>query len=63
MLSCHDATFLMSQAQERRLSESELTDIDRHLGICTACGHFRKQLPMLGKAARNLARKKDSDAV
>ena len=48
MLSCHDATFLMSQAQERRLSESELTDIDRHLGICTACGHFRKQLPMLG---------------
>ena len=63
MLSCHDATFLMSQAQERRLSESELTDIDRHLGICTACGPFRKQLPMLGKAARNLARKKDSDAV
>lgn len=63
MLSCHDATFLMSQAQERRLSNSELTDIDGHLGICTACGHFRKQLPMLGKAARNLARKKDSDAV
>lgn len=63
MLNCHDATFLMSQARERDLSDRERTDLGLHLGFCDACGHFERQLPMLGEAARNLAGKKDRDAV
>jgi hypothetical protein len=63
VLNCHDATFLLSQARERALSERERIDLGLHLDFCAACGHFGRQLPILGEAARTLAGKKDPDGL
>lgn len=55
MLNCHDATFLMSQRQERELSFSERMKIRLHATICKGCADFERQLPGLGAAARTFA--------
>lgn len=57
MLNCHDATFLMSQACDRRLGFSERAKLRLHLTMCRACANFRHQLPQLGSAARIYAEK------
>lgn len=55
MLNCHDATFLMSQRQERRLSFSERMKLRLHMTMCRGCANFDRQLPGLGQAARAFA--------
>lgn len=55
MMNCHDATFLMSQQRERRLSLVERLRMRLHALVCPACQHFEDQLPMLGAAARRYA--------
>lgn len=55
MLNCHEASCLISQAHERRLSLSERMKLRLHLRICRACRNFATGVPLLGKAARALA--------
>ena len=52
MLSCHDATRMMSEAQERRLGVLERVSLRLHLAICAACRRFDRQLPLLRRAMR-----------
>lgn len=55
MLNCHDATFLLSQRQERELSRAERTKLRLHVTKCRGCANFERQLPQLGKAVRTFA--------
>lgn len=55
MMDCHDATFLMSQGRERKLTFSERMKLRLHVGMCRGCANFERQLPLLGAAARQLA--------
>ena len=52
MLSCHDATRMISEAQERRLGQMERVSLRLHLALCAACRRFERQLPLLRRAMR-----------
>lgn len=55
MMTCHDATYLMSQSRERSLTFSERMKLRLHVGMCRGCAHFERQLPQLGQAAKAYA--------
>lgn len=55
LTDCHQASSLISQARERRLSIAERARLSLHLGVCRACRNFAADLPDLGRAARALA--------
>ena len=50
LLSCKEATRLMSQAQDRPLSYAERVKLRLHLAACTACTRFSRQMTMLREA-------------
>lgn len=52
MLSCREASRLLSQAQERRLGLGEHLALRLHLAICSACRNFSHQLDILRRACR-----------
>lgn len=58
MLNCREATFLMSQRQERDLSITERMKVRLHATMCRGCSNFGRQLPDLGMAAKAYARAK-----
>ena len=47
MLSCKEASVLLSQAQERRLNRRERFVLRLHLWLCDGCSNFRKQLEFI----------------
>lgn len=55
MLSCKEATHLMSQAHDRRLELGERIALRIHLAICGGCSNFRRQIDFLGEACRRYA--------
>lgn len=63
MLNCHDATFLMSQSRERKLTFSERMKVKLHISMCRGCSNFDRQLPVLTDAVRAYIAKPDSDNV
>jgi len=56
MLNCHDATRLMSEAQERDLSLGERMFLGFHVSMCKGCNNFKKQMGMLRSMTREFAR-------
>jgi hypothetical protein len=50
MLSCKQATELMSQEQDRSLSLSERTALRVHVWICAGCTNYRRQMSVLRAA-------------
>ena len=50
MLSCREATRLLSQREDRRLSYGERVKLQLHLCVCTACTRFSRQLAFLRQA-------------
>lgn len=52
MLSCKEATRLMSAAQDRPLNVSERLNLELHLAMCKGCRHFRQQMNFLREACR-----------
>lgn len=52
MLSCKEATHLMSEAQDRKLGLGEKMTLEMHLAICTGCRHFKSQISFLRAACR-----------
>ena len=62
MLNCHDATRLMSDAQERALKLGERLSLKMHVSMCTGCRNFGKQMATIRKISHTYAKKNDSDA-
>jgi hypothetical protein len=52
MLSCKDATRLMSEAQDRKLGLAERLQLDMHLVICKGCRNFNEQMIFLRRVCR-----------
>ena len=52
MLSCEQATRLISESQERRLGMRERLSLRVHLFICDGCTRFLRQAPLLRAAMR-----------
>jgi anti-sigma factor RsiW len=53
-LSCKEASRLMSQAEDRELSQSERAALAAHLAICKACRAASDQMKQLRRALRRL---------
>jgi hypothetical protein len=52
MLSCHQVTRLLSEAQDRELRLQEKLPLKLHLLLCSGCNNFRKDLDILRRACR-----------
>lgn len=52
MLSCKDATRLMSEAQDRDLAMTETIGLEMHLLICAGCRRYREQMDFLHQICR-----------
>lgn len=52
MLTCKEASELVSQSYERRLSWAERLGLRLHLAICAACAQFARQMRFLRAAVR-----------
>jgi hypothetical protein len=50
-LNCREAARLLSEGQERALSDAETATLKYHLSLCLACGNFERQLRFLRTAA------------
>jgi hypothetical protein len=50
MLSCKEATRLMSQAQDRSLGLGERVKLRLHLAACAACSRFSRQMTLMRDA-------------
>jgi hypothetical protein len=55
MMNCREATALMSQEQDRRLSLAERIGLRLHVLICTGCTNYRRQMAVLRAACRRLS--------
>jgi Putative zinc-finger len=51
-LSCKEASRLISQGMDRRLSVTERIALRLHVGICDACTRFTAQVDFLRRALR-----------
>jgi predicted anti-sigma-YlaC factor YlaD len=58
LLSCKEATSLVSQGLDRRLGLSEQVALRVHLLICDGCTNFSKQVAFLRKAMARLAERR-----
>jgi hypothetical protein len=54
MLSCKEATRLVSQGLDRRLPFGRRVALRVHLAICDGCTNFKKQMDFLRKAMARL---------
>ena len=57
MLSCREATHLLSEAQDRNLVLPEKLQLEIHLALCKGCRNFRKQMSFLREACQHLGKK------
>lgn len=55
MLSCREATRLLSEARERELGLSERVSLAFHTAMCSGCRHFGRQMPLMSEAMRRFA--------
>lgn len=58
MMSCKQATSLMSQSQDRQLKLSERMRLRFHLVICNGCNNYNKQMHLISEAMKRLGGKK-----
>lgn len=54
MMTCKQASKLLSQSLDHPLSWSELMQLKLHLMMCGACSRFKKQLNLLRAALQNI---------
>jgi Putative zinc-finger len=50
LVSCKEASRLLSQREERRLSAAERIKLAVHLRLCDACTRFSRQLAFIREA-------------
>lgn len=63
MLTCKQASQLISQSLDRPLSLGNRIRLRFHLVICDACMHFKKQMHVLQKALQRLRQQTESDTT
>ena len=51
-LSCREASKLISEGMDRRLSVTERITLRLHVGICDACTRFTAQVQFLRRALK-----------
>lgn len=61
MLTCKDASRLISERQERSLGIGELWALRLHLWLCVSCRRFARQLGLLRRVLRTLLRRMETD--
>ena len=54
MMTCKQATGLMSQAQDRPLTLKERITLRLHLMMCSGCSNFNRQMDFIRKAFRRI---------
>ncbi len=59
MMTCREATRLMSEKRERRLTLLEKSALLVHTGLCGACRRFNRQIDVLSQLSREYARGTD----
>lgn len=59
MLSCDQATFLMSQRAERTLRWTERLHVALHVMMCSGCRLFGRQAAIINRVARRYAPGRD----
>lgn len=55
MLSCREATRLMSAALDRRLTMSERVQLYIHVKVCDGCRNFGKHMQFIRKACQRFS--------
>ena len=61
MISCYDATYLISKKQEEKLSLTEQMKLSLHLMYCKYCNRFAKQTKQITDSIKKMNKKmKDS---
>ncbi|HWU82139.1 MAG TPA: zf-HC2 domain-containing protein [Methylophilaceae bacterium] len=61
MLSCKQASQLLSQSLDRRLSWRERMGLRLHLTVCDVCRRFGRQILLMRQAIRSLVRAVEQD--
>jgi predicted anti-sigma-YlaC factor YlaD len=52
MLSCKEATRLLSESQDRKLDLPEKMQLEVHLAMCKGCRNFKGQMNFLREACK-----------
>jgi hypothetical protein len=63
MLTCKDASHLLSERQERPLGLRERWGLRLHLWMCVSCRRFERQIDLMRRAMRMLRRRAEADAA
>ncbi|HEY9197929.1 MAG TPA: zf-HC2 domain-containing protein [Gammaproteobacteria bacterium] len=61
MLTCKDASRLVSEGLERPLGWRERWALRLHLWLCDNCRRFERQIRLLRRALRSLSRRAETD--
>jgi predicted anti-sigma-YlaC factor YlaD len=61
MLTCKQASQLISQSLDRPLTLTDRLRLRLHLVICDACMHFKQQMAVLQTVLRRLREQTESD--
>jgi predicted anti-sigma-YlaC factor YlaD len=54
MMSCKEATYLLSQQQDRKLSAAETMALRFHLMMCSGCSNFGNNMTFLRKVCERV---------
>lgn len=60
MLSCREASRLLSDRLDRPLRPRERFTLRLHLAMCRACSRAAEQLPFISRAISSFGRRRDS---
>ena len=63
MLTCKDASHLLSERQERPLTLRERWGLRLHLWMCVSCRRFEQQLALIRQAVRSLRGRAEAQDV
>lgn len=63
MLTCKEASHLVSESQERALDWRERWGLRLHSWMCASCARFEEQIHLLRKALRILNRRAETDMI
>lgn len=62
MMNCREATQLMSESQERKLSLTESMSLGMHTMMCKGCHNYKQQMGTLRTITRAYAKGKNEQA-
>ena len=63
MLTCKEASHLVSQNQDRPLRFNERLGLRMHLWVCANCRRFERQIGLMRRLLRQSARSSETEAA